>query len=61
MSKGVFKSKRKNPVKLSLAKFPQAQLAEFFKRRDGSSGPAGPCRRIDPKTGEVIEILKEGD
>lgn len=21
-------------------------------------GAAGPCRRIDPKTGEVIEVLK---
>jgi hypothetical protein len=42
-----------------------AKQAEAYKtRRLGKLGPAGPCRRIDPVTGEVIEIIwgkgKEG-
>jgi hypothetical protein len=26
-------------------------------RRDGSQGAAGPCKRIDPVTGETVEVL----
>jgi hypothetical protein len=27
----------------------------------GSLGPASPTKRIDPKTGEVVEIISEGE
>jgi hypothetical protein len=30
-------------------------------RRDGSSGAAGPCKRIDPVTGELIGIIPSTD
>ena len=30
---------------------------EAMQRRDGSSGAASPVRRIDPLTGEVIEVI----
>lgn len=31
------------------------QVARYL---SGTSGPAGPCKRICPKTGEVIEIIE---
>jgi hypothetical protein len=34
------------------------QSRAWLARRDGSQGAAGPCKRIDPKTGAVIEILE---
>ena len=32
------------------------QSRAWFKRRDGSQGPASACRRISPVSGEVVEI-----
>jgi hypothetical protein len=29
-----------------------------FVQRQPSAGPASECRRIDPRTGKVIEVLK---
>jgi hypothetical protein len=28
-----------------------------FVQRQPSAGPASPCKRIDPRTGKVIEVL----
>ncbi len=32
--------------------------AQYALNQFGSLGAAGPCKRIDPKTGEVIEVLE---
>jgi hypothetical protein len=29
-----------------------------YARRYGSQGPASPCRRIDPVSGQVIEVIE---
>jgi hypothetical protein len=59
-------SKRKPSRKRKLT--PRQREFEAFKRReesmrrkrlDGSQGAAGPCIRIDPKTGEAIGIVKK--
>lgn len=34
--------------------------AEKRRRLTGSFGAASPCKRIDPNTGEVIEIISGG-
>jgi hypothetical protein len=36
-------------------------VRRWCKRRDGSSGAAGPCKRIDPVTGELLEIIPSTD
>jgi hypothetical protein len=36
----------------------EAMRKETDKQFYGTLGPASPVKRIDPKTGEVIEILK---
>ena len=48
--------KRKRTAAVALAKARAAQQA-YRQRKLGKLGPAGPCKRIDPKTGEVIEVI----
>jgi hypothetical protein len=35
-----------------------AEFKRAYERRFGSQGGASPVRRIDPVTGEVIEVIK---
>jgi hypothetical protein len=37
-----------------------AMRKEIDKHFYGTLGPASPVKRIDPKTGDVIEIISEG-
>ena len=37
--------------------FKRREAAMRQRRLDGSQGPAGPCRRIDPVTGEIIGLV----
>jgi hypothetical protein len=50
------KSERKRAIRRRNLKA-AAEYKKAIERRDGSSGAASPCKRIDPKTGEVIEVL----
>ena len=34
------------------------QVLEWADRRGGSRGAAGPCKRISPVTGEVVEVIQ---
>ena len=34
------------------------QVREWADHRGGSKGAAGPCKRISPVTGEVIEVMQ---
>jgi hypothetical protein len=38
--------------------YPKGHIAEFFRHRDGSSGRAGPCKKIDPVSGAVIGVIE---
>jgi hypothetical protein len=42
---------------VALAKAMAARRA-YRERKLGKLGAAGPCKRIDPKTGEVIEVIE---
>jgi hypothetical protein len=48
--------KRKRTAAVALAKARAARQA-YRERKLGKLGAAGPCKRIDPKTGEVIEVI----
>jgi hypothetical protein len=30
---------------------------QWYERRDGSQGAAGPCKRLDPVTGALLEVV----
>jgi hypothetical protein len=55
LRKEQFRGNRKRPRgrRLSEKSFRKQSDAQFY----GTLGPASPVKRIDPKTGEVIEIL----
>jgi hypothetical protein len=36
----------------------EKQRATYVRKRYGKLGKAGPCRRLDPVTGEVIEVVR---
>ena len=50
----------KSEKKRALLRYQLKAAGEYKKtlqRRDGSSGAASPVRRIDPVTGEIIEVI----
>jgi hypothetical protein len=53
----------KDPHKRAVRRY-QLDAAKAYKAamktRNGSSGKAGPCRRLDPETLAVVEIVKRG-
>jgi hypothetical protein len=48
---------RKRPRRLSEQTFGKESDALYY----GTQGPASPAKRIDPKTGEVVEIISAGE
>jgi hypothetical protein len=50
------KSERKRALRRYLLDA-ASNYREAMQRRDGSSGAASPVRKIDPVTGEVIEVI----
>jgi hypothetical protein len=51
---------RRLKAAVAVAKARKARQA-YREHQLGTFGAAGPCKRIDPKTGEVIEVITRRD
>jgi hypothetical protein len=59
LRKEQFRKSRAGPRKRGRRRSEEALRQESEKQFYGTLGPASPAKRIDPKTGEVVEIISE--
>jgi hypothetical protein len=59
LRKEQFRKSRAGPRKRGRRRSEEAPRQVSEKQFYGTLGPASPAKRIDPKTGEVVEIISE--